>query len=249
MLDHEKRINHGIRTTSQRSLPFRSPSSSSAHQFQVPRAIIGRSFGPFSRCASLQSQTLLQRQKSFAEDVLGGECAKLFSLTSKADTHTVVDSSPVPISVPTVITGDKVAKHELKEPPNNILVVNNRTVVDGPKINSYSSTTIKTKARNSQPPGTTASSDYKFLRRQFSMDHKCLKQQGFRIGPAGCSLRWTASGGGSVGNNKWNRRSHPLEDDIKEVTVKEEERSRIDQINIPAPVGSATEAVGEPNER
>lgn len=175
MLDHH--------IVERRIAPFRSNSVTvRQHQLhhhdsitQFPRAIIGRSFGPFTRCVS---QSQLERQKSIVvaeTDIIlnvnpgGGEFGgndKLHLVTSTQNSidcgtggggaDTTSHTAPTPIIGG--CGGENVAKTE---------------EINGRIKAAFNNRTTKTK--------TPAAADYKFLRRQFSMDQR---QNSF----AGC--RW-----------------------------------------------------------
>lgn len=173
MLDHHM-VDRRIGSFRSNSVTFRQHHQEIA---QFPRAIIGRSFGPFTRCAS-QSQlpVAFRRQKSIAAetDIIlnvnagGGDLCVNDKLQLVTSTQNSIDCGTTePDTAPIPTTLENVAKTE---------EINER---------AFNNRTTKTKA----PTTALAGTDYKFLRRQFSMDQR---QNSFATGPAAvvAGSRW-----------------------------------------------------------
>lgn len=192
------------------SVSFRQPHQPNISNLQqFPRTIIvGRAFGPFLRSTSLQQQAQIpagtstfRRQKSIDGDMIlvesrhagyqGGDGNKLQVVTSRQAETTRIDINPdgttntvAPSSSPPARQGEKVAKTE------EINARNNR------QYNSSNNNNCQTTTRASKDPPAAAAltGQYKFLRRQYSMDQKQLR---FQIGPSAavqiCNSRWARS--------------------------------------------------------
>lgn len=184
MLDRPNGNGGGILAERRTSIPYlRSNSVSFRSDTSNLSIIIGKSFGPFTRCASLQTQQLLipttgslQSEKSIGDvgelipleldNVNDEESNKLRLVTSRTATQPPIDYDDTVAAkgrnTRTISSQNNVARTE---------EINSRYRV--PATNRATTTRTRITVTNRQ-------ADYKFLRRQFSMD-----QYSFHISPVG----------------------------------------------------------------
>lgn len=181
------------------SVSFRQPHQPNISNLQqFPQTIIvGRAFGPFLRSTSLQQSppagtSKFRRQKSIDGDMIlvesrshagyqVGDGNKLQVVTSRQAETTRIDINPdgttntvaPSFSPPPAKQGETVTETE------EINARNNR------QYNSSNNNNCQTTTRApKEPPAAAVTGQYKFLRRQYSMDQK---QLGFQIGPSATS--------------------------------------------------------------
>lgn len=161
------------------TIPYRGSVSFRHQPNDFPRAavIIGRSFGPFSRSTSLQQSTF-RRQKSIADD--GGIINILESSKRHAGYHQVGGDNKFQI-VTSRETTQPTAIAIINRDEDNIVGTKPQTttpvsLAGNEEINARNKALIgnNNSTTRTNPPAVHAASQYKFLRRQYSMDQKQL---------------------------------------------------------------------------
>lgn len=189
------------------TIPYRGSVSFRHQPSDFPRAavIIGRSFGPFSRSTSLQPSTF-RRQKSIADD---GDIINIIESSKRhAGYHQVGGDNKFQIvtsretTQPTAIDiinrdEDNVVGTKAQTTTPVSLAGTEETNARNKALIGNNNSTNRTTTRTNPPPAVHAASQYKFLRRQYSMDQKQL-----------------AFGSSVVVNSKWRRNRYDSVDVI-----------------------------------